>query len=40
MVVVFFNENEAIFRSFGFDIENYISEVDKLREELKSLFKN
>lgn len=54
MVVVFFNQNEAIFRSFGFDIENYIgndlsetlfrlfqeigiSEVDKLREELKSL---
>ncbi len=25
MVVVFFNENEMIFRSFGFDIENYIS---------------
>lgn len=25
MVVVFLNENEMIFRSFGFDIENYIS---------------
>ena len=36
MVVVFFNQNEAIFRSFGFDIENYIS--NDLSETLFRLF--
>ena len=36
MVVVFFKENEAIFRSFGFDIENYIS--NDLSETLFRLF--
>jgi hypothetical protein len=36
MVVVFFNQNEAIFRSFGFDIEKYIS--NDLSETLFRLF--
>ena len=36
MVVVFFNQNEAIFKSFGFDIEKYIS--NDLSETLFRLF--
>jgi len=36
MVIVFFNENEMIFRSFGFDVESYIG--NDLSETLFRLF--